>query len=215
MVMKKYEVLQAIEKAGVVAVIRARDSREGMALARAVQKGGIPAVEVTMTVPGAVGILESMASEGGTILGAGTVLDPETARICILAGAQYVVSPHLNESVVTLCNRYSVPCMPGVGTLTELVRALELGVDVVKAFPGDVLGPDFVKAVRGPVPHAKIMPTGGVSPDNLQSWFNAGVFAVGMGSSLTKPGGVAGDMDLVTATARNVVDSIADIRGRK
>ena len=156
-----------------------------------------------------------MASEGGAILGAGTVLDPETARICILAGAQYIVSPHLNESVVTLCNRYSVPCMPGVGTLTELVRALELGVDVVKAFPGDVLGPDFVKAVRAPVPHANIMPTGGVSPDNLRSWFDAGVFAVGMGSSLTKPGGVAGDMDLVTATARNVVRSIADIRGRK
>lgn len=213
--MGKYEVLRAIGNAGVVAVIRAKNSREGMDLARAVQDGGVPAVEVTMTVPGAVRILETMASEGNAILGAGTVLDPETARICILAGAQYIVSPHLNEAVVTLCNRYSIPCMPGVGTLTELVRALELGVDVVKAFPGDVLGPDFVKAVKGPVPHANIMPTGGVSPDNLKAWFAAGVFAVGMGSSLTKPGGVAGNMDLVTATARKVVDTIADIRGGK
>ncbi len=213
--MGKYDVLRAIGEAGVVAVIRAKDSKEGMALAQAVRTGGIPAVEVTMTVPGAVKILEAMASEGNAIVGAGTVLDPETARACILAGARYIVSPHLNESVVTLCNRYCIPCMPGVGTLTELIRALELGVDVVKAFPGDVLGPQFVKAVKGPVPYAKIMPTGGVSLENLESWFASGVFAVGMGSSLTHPGGVSGDMDRVTATARQVISSIAKIRGRQ
>ncbi|MCF4114569.1 MULTISPECIES: bifunctional 2-keto-4-hydroxyglutarate aldolase/2-keto-3-deoxy-6-phosphogluconate aldolase [Dethiosulfovibrio] len=209
----KAGIIRSIGEAGVVAVIRAEDAIQGMDLAKAVNAGGIPAVEVTMTVPGAIKILETMASEGGPLLGAGTVLDPETARSCILAGAKFIVAPNLNEDVLKICNRYSVPCMPGVGTVTELIRALEMGADVVKAFPGEVLGPSFIKAVKGPVPNARIMPTGGVSLDNLDRWFAAGAFAVGMGGALTKPGGVSGDMELVAETARRIMDRIAEIRG--
>jgi 2-dehydro-3-deoxyphosphogluconate aldolase/(4S)-4-hydroxy-2-oxoglutarate aldolase len=209
----KAGIIRSIGEAGVVAVIRAEDAIQGMDLAKAVNAGGIPAVEVTMTVPGAIDILETMASEDGPLLGAGTVLDPETARSCILAGAKFIVAPNLNEDVLKICNRYSVPCMPGVGTVTELIRALEMGADVVKAFPGEVLGPSFIKAVKGPVPNARIMPTGGVSLDNLDRWFAAGAFAVGMGGALTKPGGVSGDMELVAETARRIMDRIAEIRG--
>lgn len=211
----KGDILRAIGESGIVAVIRAKDEKQGMALSKAVYQGGIRAIEVTMTVPGAVGILEKLSSMEGPILGAGTVLDGETARTCILAGAKFIVSPALSESVISTCNRYGVPCMPGIGTVTELLRAMELGAEVVKAFPGEVLGPSFIKAVRGPVPHAKIMPTGGVSEDNLDKWFAAGAFAVGMGGALTSPGGVSGNMDLVESTARGIVDKIAAIRGNR
>ncbi len=216
MPMDKRGILDAVGNGGIVAVIRAESVEEGTALAGAVHRGGIPAVEVTMTVPGALKILEKMASEAqGPILGAGTVLDPETARACILAGAKFIVSPGLNEAVIRLCNRYSVPCLPGVGTVTELLRAMELGAEVVKAFPGEVLGPSFIKAVRGPVPSARIMPTGGVSPENLKEWFDAGAFAVGMGGALTKPGGVSRNFKLVESTARSIMERIASIRGGK
>lgn len=217
MTTSKKSILEQIGDKGIVAVIRARDMEEGLALAKAVYEGGVPAIEMTMTVPGAVDILKELARDAarmGLILGAGTVLDSETARACILAGASYIVSPHLSEEVFRLCNRYAVPYMPGVGTVTEVVRALEMGAELVKAFPGDVLGPKFVKAVHGPIPHVKIMPTGGVSPDNLESWFKAGVFAVGMGGALTKPGGRAGDYNAVRETARIVVERIAEIRSR-
>lgn len=215
MSIKKYEILQKIHEKGVVAIVRAKDAETGSKLADAIFEGGIPAVEVAMTVPKAIEIMREMAKAyggKGLILGAGTVLDPETARQCILAGAEYIVAPNLNEDVVKLCNRYAVPCMPGVGSVTELLYALELGVDVVKIFPGEVLGPKFVKAVLGPVPYAKMMPTGGVSPDNLEEWFKAGAFAVGMGSAMTKPGGVEGDYDAVKRTAKEVVEKIAEIR---
>ncbi len=209
---EKGEIIQSIGNAGVVAVIRGNTVDEGLALADAVYQGGIATVEVTMTVPGAIKILEALASREGLLLGAGTVLDAETARMCILAGARYIVSPHLSESVMKLCHRYAIPCMPGVGTVTEVIRALELGAEVLKAFPGEVLGPQFIKAVKGPLPHAKIMPTGGVSLENMEKWFAAGAFAVGMGGALTKPGGVKGNMRLVTETARTIVEKIAPLQ---
>ncbi len=217
MTTSKRTILEQIGDKGIVAVIRARDMEEGLALAGAVYEGGVPAIEMTMTVPGAVEILKELAKDAekmGLILGAGTVLDSETARACILAGARYIVSPHLSEEIFRLCNRYAVPYMPGVGTVTEVVRALEMGAELVKAFPGDVLGPEFVKAVQGPIPQVRIMPTGGVNPDNLEDWFRAGVFAVGMGGALTKPGGKTGDYDAVRKTAQTVVERIAEIRSR-
>jgi len=212
---KKYEILQKIHEKGIVAIVRARNGEEGLKLANAIFEAGIPAVEITMTVPNAIDIMKDLAKEyahKGLILGAGTVLDPETARQCILAGAEYIVAPNLNEDLIRLCNRYSIPCMPGVGTVTELVRAMELGIDVVKLFPGEVLGPDFIKAVLGPIPYAKIMPTGGVNIDNLDKWFKAGAYAVGMGSGITKPNGVEGDYEAVRRTAKDVVEKIAKIR---
>jgi 2-dehydro-3-deoxyphosphogluconate aldolase/(4S)-4-hydroxy-2-oxoglutarate aldolase len=139
-------------------------------------------------------------------------MDAQTARICILAGAQYIVSPCFKPEIITMCHRYSVPVMPGVGTLTELVNAMEMGVDVVKAFPGNVLGPGFIKAVHGPVPNANIMPTGGVSPSNVEEWLKAGAFALGMGSALTKPKGKEGDYENIKKTAELVVKKIASFR---
>lgn len=212
---EKMETLARIHEVGVVAVVRVNDPDQARGIVGAVFEGGIPAVEVTMTVPVAVKIIEALAGEyrgSSLVLGAGTVLDPETARACLLAGARYVVAPNLNEEVVRLCNRYAVPCMPGIGSVTELVRAYELGVDVVKVFPGEVLGPKFIKAALAPVPHAKMMPTGGVSVDNLADWFAAGAYAVGMGNALTKPGGKEGDLDAVRAAAKSVVERIRQIR---
>jgi 2-dehydro-3-deoxyphosphogluconate aldolase/(4S)-4-hydroxy-2-oxoglutarate aldolase len=215
---KKLEILERIHSKGIVAVVRAESAESGKKIADAVFEGGIPAIEVTMTVPGAIGIIETMAEYyKGTdiILGAGTVMDAETARLCILAGAQYVVSPCFKPEIIALCNRYSVPAMPGIGTVSELVNAMEAGADVVKAFPGEVLGPKFIKAVHGPVPHANIMPTGGVSPSNIEEWLEAGAFALGMGSALTKPGGKKGDYKAIAITAEQVVKRIADFRSAK
>jgi 2-dehydro-3-deoxyphosphogluconate aldolase/(4S)-4-hydroxy-2-oxoglutarate aldolase len=211
----KFRILQRIYSKGIVAVIRANSTETGKRIADAVYEGGIPAIEITMTVPGAVGIIESMAEyyrDQDMILGAGTVMDAQTARICILAGAQYIVSPCFKPEIITMCHRYSVPVMPGVGTLTELVNAMEMGVDVVKAFPGNVLGPGFIKAVHGPVPNANIMPTGGVSPSNVEEWLKAGAFALGMGSALTKPKGKEGDYENIKKTAELVVKKIASFR---
>lgn len=212
----KHEILRQIGETGVVAVIRARSPEEGIALGEALLEGGIRAVEVAMTTPGGLKVLESLAArleDRGLLLGAGTVLDPETARSCILAGAQYVVAPNLNGDVVRCCHRHGLPCLPGVGSVTELLQALEWGVDVVKLFPGEVLGPRFIKAARGPVPHARILPTGGVSLENLEEWFRAGAFAVGMGGSLTHAGGVPRSPEEVRDTARGVTERIAVLRG--
>jgi len=215
---KKHTILGKIHEKGIVAIVRAKNAEEGLQLANVIFEAGIPAVEITMTVPNAIDIMHELAknyANKGLILGAGTVLDSETARQCILAGAEYIVAPNLNEDLIKLCNRYSVPCMPGVGTVTELLRAMELGADVVKLFPGEVLGPEFIKAVLGPIPYAKIMPTGGVSIDNLDKWFKAGAFAVGMGSGITKPFGVEGDYDAVKRVAKEVIEKIAEIRKNK
>ncbi|QTX31879.1 bifunctional 2-keto-4-hydroxyglutarate aldolase/2-keto-3-deoxy-6-phosphogluconate aldolase [Aminithiophilus ramosus] len=211
----KYEILGAIHEKGVVAVIRASDKEKGLAVANAVYEGGIPAVEVAMTVPGALDLMGYLAEKhrgSSLILGAGTVLDAPTARACILAGARYIISPSLSEEVAFCCNRYGVPYMPGVGSVTELARAMELGVDVVKVFPGECMGPQFVKAVLGPLPQAHMMPTGGVSEANLEAWFKAGAFAVGMGGSLTGAGRGEGDLEAIGAMASRVVAEIARVR---
>lgn len=211
----KSVVLERIHLTGIVAVIRAESAETGKKIADAVFEGGISAIEVTMTVPGAVGIIEELAEyykDEDIVLGAGTILDPETARLCILAGAQYIVSPCFKPGIITMCNRYSVPAMPGVGTITELVNAMEMGADVVKAFPGEVLGPAFIKAAMGPLPNARIMPTGGVALSNLEEWLKAGAFALGMGSALTKPDGKVGDYKAIKKTARSVIEKIIEYR---
>lgn len=212
---RKHEILQKIEEKGIVAVIRAKNRDEGRQLSDAVFRGGIPAVEITMTVPGALEIMKDLSGiyeKEGIILGAGTVMDAETARLCILAGASYVVTPFLSAEVIRICNRYSVPCLPGTGTVAEIVTAMELGADVVKIFPGEVLGPSFIKATLGPLPYAKMMPTGGVSQDNLGDWIKAGAFAVGMGGALTNPATRSGDYLKVEEIARSVVENIERIR---
>jgi 2-dehydro-3-deoxyphosphogluconate aldolase/(4S)-4-hydroxy-2-oxoglutarate aldolase len=152
-------------------------------------------------------------SSKGLLLGAGTVADPETARACILAGATFIFSHCFNKNVARICNRYQIPYIPGVGTVTEVMKAFEWGSDIVKVFPGEVLGPSFVKAVRGPLPHAKMLAVGGVSPDNLKPWFDAGAVGVGLGSALTQPCGVKGTVETIKNASRNIVENIAAICG--
>lgn len=207
--MRKYEVLQRIEKVGVVAVVRAENSEKAKKIALACMEGGIDSIEITFTVPGAQKVIESLTEEfGDTLLvGAGTVLDSETARIAILAGAKYIVSPAFDLETAKLCNRYQIPYMPGCVTLTEMIKAMEAGADVIKVFPGSLVGPDYIKAVRGPLPQAVLMPTGGVSLDNIDQWIKNGCIAVGVGGNLTK-----GSSEDMTKAAKEFVEKIKSVR---
>ena len=212
--MDKQTVIQKIKDAGIVAVVRAENGESAKKISDACLEGGVPAIELTFTVPGAHRVIEELAAEyknGEMILGAGTVLDAETARIAILSGAQYIVSPYYDEATVRLCNRYAIPCMPGVMTIKDVVAALEMGVDIIKLFPGDSFGPGMVKAIKGPIPQANIMPTGGVDVNNVAQWIKAGVAAVGAGSSLTK-GAKTGDYKAITETGRQFVENIKNAR---
>ncbi len=212
--MDKQTVIKKIKDVGIVAVVRATTADEAKKITEACMKGGVPAIELTFTVPGAHKVIDELASyykNDDIILGAGTVLDPETARIAILSGAQYVVSPYFDEATIKLCNRYAVPCMPGCMTIHDVVKSLELGCDIIKLFPGDAFGPGMVKAIKGPIPQANIMPTGGVDVNNVAEWIKAGVVAVGAGSSLTK-GAKTGDFDAITETAKQFVYNIKEAR---
>ena len=212
----KYDVLQRIVEGGLVAVIRAESAEQARKITEACIDGGVAAIEMTFTVPGAADVIKELAGayrSGEIVIGAGTVLDAETARIAILAGARYVVSPHLNVDTMRLCNRYQVPCMPGAGTTKEVVECLEAGADIVKVFPGETLGPNFVKAVRGPLPQAGLMPTGGVSIENAADWIKAGCVALGVGGNLTA-GAKKGDYASITALAKEFIGRIREARGR-
>jgi 2-dehydro-3-deoxyphosphogluconate aldolase / (4S)-4-hydroxy-2-oxoglutarate aldolase len=213
-VLPKFAVLQKIVEVGLVAVIRAESAEQAKKITDACILGGVAAIEMTFTVPGAVDVIRELTGtyhSGEIIIGAGTVLDPETARLAILAGAQYVVSPSLNIDTVKLCNRYQVPCMPGAGSTREIVEAMEAGADIVKVFPGETLGPNFIKAVRAPLPQALLMPTGGVSIDNVGEWIKAGCVAVGAGGNLTA-GAKKGDYASITALAKQFIARIREAR---
>ena len=204
--MDKEKILSRIVEGGLVAVVRAESSEQALKIADACLKGVVAAIEITFTVPGAADVIKDLAktySDGEILLGAGTVMDAETARTAILAGAQYVVSPYLNLETVELCNRYRVPCMPGAMTIKEVVEAMQAGADIIKIFPGELFGPQIIKSIRGPIPYAKLMPTGGVSLDNVGEWIKAGAVAVGAGSSLTK-GAKTGDYEAITKDCSRV-----------
>ncbi len=212
--MHKWEALSRITKAGLVAVVRATSPEIADGIARACMEGGVGAIEITFTVPGAHEVIAGLTkrfSNQGLLIGAGTVLDAETARIAILAGAQFIVSPSLNARTAQLCRRYQVPYMPGAATATEVLHALEEGADIVKVFPGEVLGPAFVKAILGPLPHAPLMPTGGVALDNAADWIRAGCVALGVGGNLTA-GAKTGDYGRITETARQFLAKIKEAR---
>ena len=207
--------LQKIHDTGVVAVVRAENAEDAEKISRACMDGGISAIEVTFTVPGADRVIASLKekfTEDELVLGAGTVLDSETARIAILAGAQYIVSPCFDLETAKLCNRYQVPYMPGCMTITEVVQAMEAGADIIKVFPGNAFGPDYIKAIKGPIPQATLMPTGGVSLDNVDQWIKNGCVAVGVGGDLTA-GAKTGDYALVTETAKAFVAKVKEARG--
>lgn len=212
--MDKEKVISRICDVGIVAVVRATNSEEAVKIADACIEGGVAAIEMTFTVPGAHHVIEDLAkryTNGELILGAGTVMDPETARMAILSGAEYVVSPYFNADTVRLCNRYRVPCMPGAMTIKEVVEAMEAGADIVKVFPGEAFGPKILKAIKGPIPYAKMMPTGGVSVDNVHEWIKAGAVAVGAGGALTA-GAKTGDYKAITETGRLFIEKIKEAR---
>lgn len=206
---KEY-ILSRIKQGGLVAVVRADNTEQAFKIVDACIEGGVVAIEITYTVPGATEIIKDLRTKyksGQIIIGAGSVLDTETARVAILAGAQYVVSPCLNTEVVKLCNRYQIACMPGAMTIKEVMECMEAGADIVKVFPGEILGPGFIKAVKGPIPYATLMPTGGVTVENVQEWIKAGAVAVGAGGSLTA-GAKKGDYNSITEIARQFIDKI-------
>jgi 2-dehydro-3-deoxyphosphogluconate aldolase/(4S)-4-hydroxy-2-oxoglutarate aldolase len=212
--MKKEQVIDRIRETGLVAVIRAENEDKAVRITEACLKGGVAAIEITFTVPGAHKVIESLAnrfSNEQIILGAGTVLDPETARIAILSGASYIVSPSLNLDTVKLCNRYRIACMPGAMTIREVIECLESGADIIKIFPGELFGPKIIKSIKGPVPQAELMPTGGVTVDNAAEWIKAGAVALGAGSSLTA-GAKTGDYDKITETAKLFIERIKQAR---
>jgi 2-dehydro-3-deoxyphosphogluconate aldolase/(4S)-4-hydroxy-2-oxoglutarate aldolase len=213
--MEKSQVLKKITDCGVVAVVRAESVEKAIKIADACAKGGIAAIEITFTVPGAADVIKTLCEvykNGEILIGAGTVLDPETARTAILAGAQYVVSPCLNTEVVKLCNRYQVACMPGAMTIKEVVECMEAGADIVKIFPGELFGPAIIKAIKGPLPQAKVMPTGGVSLENVDQWIKAGSVAVGVGGNLTA-GAAKGDYESITEIGKQFVEKVKEVRG--
>ncbi len=206
--MNRNQVLQKIEGEGLVAVIRAESPDSALRIAEACAEAGIHALEITFTVPGASRAIESLAARAdgmGLLVGAGTVLDPETARIAILSGASFLVSPSLNPETLRMGNRYGIAAIPGAMTVTETLACLEAGADIVKIFPGELFGPAILRAIRGPLPQARLMPTGGVSLDNLAAWLDAGAVAVGVGSQLTAPARM-GDYAEVTRIGRRYVE---------
>ena len=212
--LSKIENLKRIEESGIVAVVRAENPDQALKIAEAVKAGGIQAIEITMTVPGAIDVIKKLAetyNNNEILIGAGSVLDAETARYCILAGAKYIVGPALNEEVIKLCNRYQKIVMPGAMSVTEVVKAMEAGADVVKVFPATLFGPKIIKAIEGPLPQAPLLPTGGVNIDNVAEWIKAGSFAVGVGSSLTA-GAKRGDYKEVAEMAKEFIQKIKATR---
>ncbi|MGG5368787.1 bifunctional 2-keto-4-hydroxyglutarate aldolase/2-keto-3-deoxy-6-phosphogluconate aldolase [Enterococcus sp. AZ196] len=207
--MKKVEVLTRIEKAGVVAVVRESTSKQAFEAAKAVVKGGIKGIEVTFSVPQADQVITDLKKEyqndTGVTIGAGTVLDPITARLAIMAGAEFIVSPSFDPTTAELCNLYQIPYMPGCMTITEMQQAMKSGADVVKLFPANHFTPQIIKAAKAPLPQVNIMPTGGINLENLKEWKKAGAIMVGVGGNLFK--GVAKeDYDSVTKTAQEYIE---------
>lgn len=203
-------VLNSLREGGVIAVLRANTVDQAVSIAEACLDGGISSIEVAYTIPSAQKVIEVLASKHpDACIGAGTVLDAETARISMLSGAKYIVSPYLDQDTMKICNRYRVPCLPGAMTIQEVVRALEMGADIIKLFPGELYGPKFIKAIRGPLPQAELMPTGGVSVDNVSEWLKAGAISLGVGGSLI---GNGQDLKAIKNRAQQLVQEVQRVR---
>jgi len=216
--MEKAAVLKRLKETGLVPVLRAASVEKAIALAEAVAAGGVDVLEVTMTVPGAVEVIARLVRERPEILvGAGTVLDPETAERCIGAGAQFVVSPALNLKTIALCRRLSIAVLPGALTPTEIVTAWEAGADVVKVFPAGAMGgAKYLVSLKGPLPQIELIPTGGVSLASAMEFLEAGAFALGVGSDLVDAKAMAaGKPEVVTETARKYMAVVREFRARR
>ncbi len=214
--MSRETTLKRILDGGIVAVVRAESPDRLVEVVRALAEGGVPAVEITFTIPDAIEVITRVRRELGDsiVLGAGTVLDPETARAALLAGAEYIVGPSLNLDVIRLCRRYDKVVMPGALTPTEVVAAWEAGADVVKIFPSDLGGAPYLRALRGPLPQVRMMPTGGVDLTTAESFLQAGACCLGVGGSLVEPKAVAlGQLDRIRDLAGQFATIVRQHRG--
>lgn len=214
--MSKTSVLHRIREIGIVPVVRAESADEAGRAIAAIMAGGVPVLEITMTVPGAVPLIADLCRRFGqdAVVGAGTVLDPETARACILAGAQFVVSPATNAATIACCRRYGVPIMPGALTPTEVVAAWEAGADMVKVFPCSALGgASYIKALKAPLPQIDLIPTGGVNLQTAADFIKAGSTALGVGADLVDLKALREGQDaLLTERARELVEIVRTAR---
>jgi len=214
--MDKKQIVEQLENLGLVPVVRASSADEALQVIEAIKAGGVNVLEITMTVPGAIRVIEKVADKYGSdvLVGAGTVLDPETARACLLAGAQFIVSPALNLDTIAMCHRYSAPVMPGVLTPTEVITAWSAGADFVKVFPcGAVGGASYIKNLKGPFPQIKMIPTGGVSLKTAQDFIKAGASALGVGTDLVDVKAIReGNPGIVTERAVQFVELVREAR---
>jgi 2-dehydro-3-deoxyphosphogluconate aldolase/(4S)-4-hydroxy-2-oxoglutarate aldolase len=216
--MSKAAVLASLKQIGLVPVLRAESVDKALALVEAIAAGGVTAMEVTMTVPGAIQVMRKLAEQRPDLLiGAGTVLDAETARACILEGAKFVVSPALNIKTIEMCHRYSIAALPGALTPTEVITAWEAGADVVKIFPASAMGgAKYLSSLKAPLPQVEMIPTGGVSLDTAKSFLDAGAFALGVGADLVNTKAMAeGKPEVVTESARKYMAIVKEFQAGK
>jgi 2-dehydro-3-deoxyphosphogluconate aldolase/(4S)-4-hydroxy-2-oxoglutarate aldolase len=214
--MERHRQVELIQRSGVIAIVRFERSEELVRAAKAVAAGGVEIIEFTFTTPGALGLIEQTSRELGdsVLLGAGTVLDAETARAAILAGAEFIVAPTLSLEVIETCHRYSKVVIPGTYTPTEMLTAWEAGADFVKVFPADVAGPAYLKAVAAPLPQIRLIPVGGVTLENTGEFIKAGAAAVGVGGNLVEKRAIAeGHFEKLTENARRFVQEVVKARG--
>lgn len=215
--MKRVQLLNKLEEAGIIAVVRGDSKNQGKKISEALIEGGIKGLEITFTLPKAAEVITELIVESNdcdVVIGAGTVLDVTTARLAIMAGAEFIVSPTFDQSTAEICNLYQIPYLPGCMSITEIKNALKAGVDIVKLFPGSAYGPSIVSAFKAPFPQVSIMPTGGVSKDNMKDWFKAGVVTVGVGGNMIKSA-ETGDYEGVTQAAKEYMTELKIIRGEQ
>lgn len=208
----RHEIVNELMDSGAIAVIRMADAQKLMKVVEAIRKGGISAIEITMTTPNALKVIEEVSREMGdsALIGVGSVLDAETTRLAINAGAEYVVSPIFKESLIEAAHRYDKPAVPGAFDPTQIQRAHETGADIVKVFPASTVGMKYFKSIKAPMPHLKIMPTGGVTLDNAGDWIRHGACAVAVGSALMDKQAIAeGNFEQLTENAKRLRESIA------
>ncbi|MBM7704171.1 bifunctional 4-hydroxy-2-oxoglutarate aldolase/2-dehydro-3-deoxy-phosphogluconate aldolase [Metabacillus iocasae] len=216
--MRKIATLNKLINSGVIAVIRADSKNEAFRTSEALVKGGITGLELTFTIPNAEEIIRELkdkyTNSEGIVIGAGTVLDATTARLAIMAGAEYIVSPFFDQKTAECCNLYQIPYLPGCMSIKEISNALKAGVDIIKLFPGSAFSPSFVSVIKAPLPQVNVMPTGGVSLENMDQWFASGSIAVGVGGNLLAPAKTGG-FDEITNLAKQYIQRLKDIRGDK